>query len=154
MAAVCKSAPISNARKPTKKRKHYESDEREKVKNMAYLRRFYGQAGEPLDQVNFVTRSMVKEWIGSAKNLIYHFRAIVRGVSPFKIYAESKIARQDIIDRARLDERAIGYMDRISVVLKEHSGDLREASRVNLDNNEAMPLVWISRLFIDDSLVS
>ncbi|GAB1317026.1 Zn(2)-C6 fungal-type domain-containing protein [Madurella fahalii] len=113
------------------------------------LRRFESQGGSLLSQVHSTGLTMIKEWEYSAKILIYHYRAILKGMIPFASTWNDEHAR-DMRQNCRLDEDAISYVRSLAEVIKSRQFELRDACQQDLDNSSAKPLVWISQLYMDD----
>ena len=64
-----------------------------------------------MKRVSFITTTMIEEWKYSAENLIYHFRAILRGMIPFAQTWELENGNKA---RADLDEHAFAFIQSIA----------------------------------------
>ncbi|KAK3347095.1 hypothetical protein B0T25DRAFT_553622 [Lasiosphaeria hispida] len=117
------------------------------TRQIEILRRFETSGVDLLSQVRATGSRMIKEWEYSAKILIYHYRAILKGMVPFASSWDEGHA-EEMRKQCGLDEEAIRYACRLSVVIKNRD-ELRQASQEDLDNSSAKPLVWISQLFMD-----
>jgi hypothetical protein len=113
---------------------------------------------------------MIKEWEYSAKILIYHYRVILKGMTPFASTWNDKHERE-LRKNCHLDDHAIKYVRSLAEIIKSRGEqyrfdkrwqspssrgtddletELRDACQRDLDNSSAKPLVWISQLYMDD----
>jgi hypothetical protein len=56
-----------------------------------------------------VKEKMIEEWQQSAKNLIYHFRVVIKGTLPF-----AQTWTEDMQEKAGIDNKSMDYIKRIS----------------------------------------
>lgn len=58
---------------------------------------------------------MLEEWEYSAENLLYHFRSVFRGQTPF---AQDSTQATDKWARADLDPESVVYMQKVAAIVK------------------------------------
>lgn len=73
---------------------------------------------------------MKEEWQHSAKVLIYHYRAILKGMVPFGVAWNTKHAKE-LRQACQLDDDALNYLNDLSVLITE-KGRLYKISRAYL----------------------
>lgn len=59
---------------------------------------------------------MMDEWHSSAKNLLYHFRVIVRGMVPFRC-----VWSPEMQEKAGLDDESVAYIQNVASMVAERS---------------------------------
>lgn len=101
-------------------------------------------------QVLHTSTRMMQEWSYSAKVLIYHYRAILRGMVPFSMDMDTK-AISELSRTANLDTDSETYITLLREIVKERGPELRKDSMTDLDNNEGAHFAWISQLYVDDA---
>jgi len=67
------------------------------------------QDNHKLATASYVKGRMIAEWQASAKNLIYHFRCVLKGMVPF-----SRTWDPDDRERSHLDQHAMTYIRHMS----------------------------------------
>lgn len=60
---------------------------------------------------------MMHEWSYSAKVLIYHYRAILKGMVPFSLESGVR-GREELAKTANLDDEALAYVMELKKTLK------------------------------------
>ncbi|KAI0385426.1 hypothetical protein F5Y04DRAFT_185324 [Hypomontagnella monticulosa] len=61
---------------------------------------------------DYVKRNMIEEWQASAKNLIYHFRVVIRGTVPF-----SQEWTPEMQEKAGIDDESVRFIRRIGALV-------------------------------------
>lgn len=107
------------------------------------------------------------EWSYSAKVLIYHYRAILKGMVPFSLESGAK-AREELAKTANLDEEALAYIMELKRTLKargtvvitniilffstddQKGQELHHESVQDLDNPDGRAFAWLSQLYMDN----
>lgn len=59
---------------------------------------------------------MIEEWQCSAKNLMYHFRVVIRGMIPF-----SNDWTPEMQEKSGLDDVSVVYIRKVSALVAERS---------------------------------
>ncbi|KAK0735347.1 hypothetical protein B0T21DRAFT_184667 [Apiosordaria backusii] len=119
------------------------------ARQMDILRRYEGQGPEAFSRVRIVGTRMIEEWEYSAKILIYHYRAVLKGMVPFAATWNDKHVAE-LRRECGLDEEALQYTRQMSDIIGSRADLLKQISKENLDNASAKPLVWIAQLYVDD----
>jgi hypothetical protein len=110
---------------------------------------------------------MISEWRASAKNLLYHFRRVLKGMVPFSPSWDP--TKQENVE---LDKESLTYIQTMSEILGKRSkprcipscllrmaltlslppseAELSNLREEGLDNIKARPLSWLAELFLDD----
>ncbi|KAL4928971.1 uncharacterized protein BDV17DRAFT_290979 [Aspergillus undulatus] len=89
--------------------------------------------------------AMIEEWRASAKNLIYHYRCVVRGMDPF-----GQEWTREMQKEAKLDDESLAIVQKLSQIIAMRRDELNGLAEKDLDNDEATPLLWVTRLFAQD----
>ncbi|KAK4203007.1 hypothetical protein QBC40DRAFT_337852 [Triangularia verruculosa] len=113
------------------------------------IRRYEPEGGEPLSKARNIGNRMMQEWKHSAKTLIYHYRAVLKGMVPFAATWNDKhatVLRRD----CGLDEKALQYVQQMSDIIGGRLGFLKQLTNEGVDNDAAKPLAWIAQLYVDD----
>lgn len=97
-------------------------------------------------RMSHVTQYMISEWRHSAKNLLYHFRCVLKGMIPFSPSWDPIHQNQ-----VELDQESVAYIKKMSKILGGREAELLNL-REGLDNIQARPLTWLVELFLDDRL--
>ncbi|KAK4223412.1 hypothetical protein QBC38DRAFT_459354 [Podospora fimiseda] len=114
---------------------------------IAYVRKYAGSDGNVFASANYVKRSMLEEWQRSAKNLIYHFRVVSKGMVPF-----SQTWTQDLQETAGIDDESLAYIRKISTLVASRRDELSSLCCSDSVDESPQPLMWIGRLFLDQIL--
>jgi hypothetical protein len=69
--------------------------------------------------VDYVTRNMLGKWIESADHIRMHFRGMLRGMVPFSWAWDGPRDKIEPVAKARLDDAAFVYMQRITQIIKQ-----------------------------------
>lgn len=69
-----------------------------------------------LASANFTKRAMIEEWRHSAKNLLYHFKVVVRGMIPFE-----HDWTPEMQEKTGLDDESVDYIRKVSGLITERS---------------------------------
>lgn len=67
-------------------------------------------------RISHVSGYMISEWRASAKNLIYHFRCVLKGMIPFS--PSWNASKQEL---AELDHASLSYIRSMTKLLEERS---------------------------------
>ncbi|KAH7019025.1 hypothetical protein EDB80DRAFT_699706 [Ilyonectria destructans] len=117
------------------------------AKQIEILDRFAAK-GDRLPRVECTSSTMIEEWEHSAKILIYHYRAILKGMVPFSTPWDNE-QTQRMRSKCSLDEKALDHIRELQLLIKDRDAELQKVSREDLNNSGAKPLVWISQLYVD-----
>ncbi|KAH6981745.1 hypothetical protein BKA56DRAFT_584418 [Ilyonectria sp. MPI-CAGE-AT-0026] len=116
------------------------------AKQIEILNRF-AATGERFPSVESTSSQMIKEWQHSAKVLIYHYRAVLKGMVPFSAPWDDEQTQK--MRECSLDDKALDYIRELQLLIKDRDAELQKVSREDLTNSRAKPLVWISQLYVD-----
>ncbi|KAL6399310.1 hypothetical protein AUP68_17856 [Ilyonectria robusta] len=90
-------------------------------------------------------RTMIEEWQCSAKNLMYHFRVVIRGMIPF-----SNDWTPEMQEKSGLDHVSIAYIRKVSALVAERKNEIADCCNSDDGGENPQPLLWIGNLFLDD----
>ncbi|KAK4170968.1 hypothetical protein QBC36DRAFT_350679 [Triangularia setosa] len=119
------------------------------ARQIEILRRYKGRDPEAFARVRIVATTMMEEWEYSAKILIYHYRAVLKGMVPFAATWNDKHVAE-LRKECGLDPESLLYAHQMSDIIRYRADFLQQISKGNLDNASAKPLVWIAQLYVDD----
>ncbi|KAK4171313.1 hypothetical protein QBC36DRAFT_350441 [Triangularia setosa] len=119
------------------------------ARQIEILRRYKGRDPEAFARVRIVATTMMEEWEYSAKILIYHYRAVLKGMVPFAATWNDKHVAE-LRKECGLDPESLQYARQMSDIIRDRADFLQQISKENLDNASAKPLVWIAQLYVDD----
>ncbi|KAI9709337.1 MAG: hypothetical protein M1820_003457 [Bogoriella megaspora] len=74
-----------------------------------------------IGQVSYIIRRMTEEWEFSMKNMLYHFRVILRGMDPFEL---ARYEQRTLQNNLGLDEEAVRYMSRVARMVEDQGMSL------------------------------
>ncbi|KAL4955934.1 hypothetical protein BDW69DRAFT_159704 [Aspergillus filifer] len=114
-------------------------------KQMSFVKKYQDVNANIFATASHVKALMIEEWQQSAKNLIYVFRCLVRGMVPFGLQWSQEIQKQ-----ANLDDESLAFVTNVSQIVDRRRKELNTLSRMSLNNNEVTPLLWLARLFEQD----
>ncbi|KAL2834220.1 hypothetical protein BDW59DRAFT_156162 [Aspergillus cavernicola] len=98
-------------------------------KQISFVRKYEKNDANIFAAASYVKRTMIDEWRSSAKNLIWHFRCVVRGMVPFETKWTPE-AQQE----AKLDDESLAFVKEIcQIVSKRRKFSLKLAS-VSISN--------------------
>lgn len=117
------------------------------------IRRYEPEGGEALSKARNIGTRMIDEWKYSARILIYHYRAVLKGMVPFAATWNDKHVAE-LRHNCGLDEEALQYARQMSGFIRTRFDSLRRLTKEGLDNDAVRPLAWIARLYIDDEVDS
>ncbi|KAI0855002.1 hypothetical protein F4860DRAFT_497665 [Xylaria cubensis] len=90
--------------------------------------------------VSYITNQMVEQWKHSAKNLVIHYRFIVRAMIPFQYDWINGLDTIDDDVKVNLDSQALRYMAKVTEELRNQPFGI-DAAVVG------QPFVWVSQLY-------
>ncbi|TAQ89928.1 hypothetical protein B7494_g1784 [Chlorociboria aeruginascens] len=120
-------------------------DKRKYCKQIEFARKFTGSGENFLANVNYIKRSMIGEWEYSARNIIYHFRAVVKGMVPF-----SQKWTDEMMQLADVDDEAMEYIRKTSDMICEREAEFACLGTAEINNDTTTPLVWIAQMLTDN----
>ncbi|KAF3020918.1 hypothetical protein E8E14_002226 [Neopestalotiopsis sp. 37M] len=111
---------------------------------VSYIQRFCKSNGTIFAAANQVKEKMIEEWQQSAKNLIYHFRVVIKGTLPF-----AQTWTEDMQEKAGIDNKSMDYIKRISSMAANRREELLKLCTINAVEQDPKPLMWIASLFLN-----
>ncbi|KAL4971064.1 uncharacterized protein BDV14DRAFT_194844 [Aspergillus stella-maris] len=132
-------------------------------KQMSFVKKYQGVNANIFATASQVKAVMIEEWQQSAKNLIYVFRCLARGMVPFGLQWSEEMQK-----RAKLDDEGLAFVRQVSRIVDQRRESLAQnslnldltrmasddelvaLSKMSLNNNEVTPLLWIARLFVQE----
>ncbi|KAL4795137.1 hypothetical protein BDV19DRAFT_177499 [Aspergillus venezuelensis] len=114
-------------------------------KQMSFVKKYQDVNENIFATASHVKALMIEEWQQSAKNLIYVFRCLARGMVPFGLQWSQEMQKQ-----ANLDDEGLAFVRQVSQIVDQRRQELTALSKMSLNNNQVTPLLWIACLFVQE----